>query len=74
MLTSYSQQHCFDSFRVDVATASHAVHVTIVTVTSVSIVVAIASPLTLNTWRNRLVSALRSSKDDFSPWYRDRRV
>jgi len=74
MLTICSQLRCIDSCRVNAVAASCAVRVAIVTVTSVSIAVAIASPLALDTWRNRLVSALRSSKGDPSPWDLDWRV
>ncbi|KIM67392.1 hypothetical protein SCLCIDRAFT_21270 [Scleroderma citrinum Foug A] len=52
-LGQHNQQCCFDSFRVNVATASHAVHAA-----TSSVVTAV----TLNTRHNRLVSALNLSE------------
>ena len=74
MLTLCSQLCCFDSFRVDVAAASRAVFIAIITIVSISIAVAIASPLALDAWCNRLASALSSSEDDSSTWDHDQRV
>jgi len=74
MLTICSQLRCIDSRRVNAVAASRAVCVAIITVTSVSIAVAIASPLALETWRNRLVFALDSSKDEYSACGLDRRA
>jgi len=67
MLTLCSQLRCIDSRQVNAIAASRAVHVAISSITSTT------SHLTLNTRRNRLVSDLRSSKDDPLSCGRDRR-
>ncbi|KIM54497.1 hypothetical protein SCLCIDRAFT_31023 [Scleroderma citrinum Foug A] len=58
----HSQLRCIDSHRVNAVAASHAVHVAISSIVTISIATTITSPLTLNARHNRRFSTLQLSK------------
>ncbi|KIM50829.1 hypothetical protein SCLCIDRAFT_33956 [Scleroderma citrinum Foug A] len=59
---------------VDAAAAFRVITVTVVTVTSTLIAITLDDPLAFETWCNRLISALKPSKDEISACGVDRRT